>query len=212
MELSGLKDTDREILSKLESDRDLLNACSLNKYTWKLCDDNFFRNRLIAKYPDAVKYNKKGKWKEYYLSTIYYINRMLEEHEFVYKTGNPQTYYDILFKTQHMHVKLEKAAENNYLDLVNFLLNNSRPSIRHIDIGNILGGAAVNNNVDMIQHFLKEADTNALTQGLFRAIHGGHNDLAMFFVEQGARNLGIAIRIAELHKNEFMIDYLRKRM
>ena len=41
MELTGLKDTDREILSKLESDRDLLNACSVNKYAWKLCDDDF---------------------------------------------------------------------------------------------------------------------------------------------------------------------------
>ena len=188
MELSGLKDTDREILSKLESDRDLLNACSLNKYTWKLCDDNFFRNRLVIKYPDAVKYKIGTSWKEYYLRTIYYVSKMLEERQFVYKNGNPRIYYDILFKTPHIHVQLEKAAENNYLDLVNFLLNKSPQSLRSFYIANILGGAALNNHFDIIQHYLKEANTAALTQGLLRAIQGRHNDLAMFFVEKGAIN------------------------
>ena len=210
MDLSGLKDTDREILSKLESDRDLLNACSLNKYTWKLCDDNFFRNRLITKYPDAVQYNKIGKWKQYYLSSIYYISRMLEKHNFVYKTGNPKTYYDILFKTQHLHVQLEKAAENNYMDLVNFLLNSSPASLRSINISPIMGGAALNNHIDMIQHFLKEANISALTLGLLRAIQGGHNDLAIFFAERGAANFHAAIKIAKLYQNQFIIDYLNK--
>ena len=137
---------------------------------------------------------------------------MLEEHEFVYKTGNPKTYYDILFKTRHMHVKLEKAAENNYMDLVNFLLNSSPASLRSINISSIMGGAALNNHIDMIQHFLKEANVSVLTQGLLRSIQGGHNDLAIFFVENGAANFHAAIKIAKLYNNQFMIDYLRKRM
>ncbi len=210
MELSGLKDTDREILSKLDSDTDLLNACSLNKYTWKLCDDNFFRNRLIRKYPDTVKYNKNGKWKEYYLKTIFYISRLLEEYIFVYKTGDPKIYYDILFKMQYRHNQLQKAAENNYLDLVIFLLHNSPQSLRSVSIGNILTGAASNNHIDMIRYFLKEANPATLQQGLLGAIQGGHNDLAIFFVENGVNKFDLAIKMAKLFKNQFMIDYLNK--
>ncbi len=210
MEFTGLKDADREILSKLEEDTDLLNACSVNKYAWKLCDDIFFRNRLIRKYPDAVKYNKSGKWKEYYLRTIFYISKLLEKYNFVYKTGNPKIYYDILFKTQHVHIQLEEAAENNYLDLVNFLLSMQPAFMRYLYIQYIIGGATLNNNIDMIQHFLKEADVNALDQGLIRAVQKNNYNLVNLFVEKGANAFEVAIKIAEIANDRKMIDYLKK--
>ena len=210
MEFSGLKDVDREILSKLEEDKDLLNACSVNKYAWKLCDDNFFRNRLIRKYPDAVKYNKNGKWKEYYLKTIFYISRLFEEYNFVYKTGDPKIYYDILFKTQYTHVQLEEAAENNYLDLVNFLLSIQPVFMRYIYIQHVIGGAALNNRIDVIDHFLKEANVNALNHGLLSAIRGNHYNLVTLFVERGANSFEVAIKLAEISNNQKMVDYLKK--
>ena len=50
--LSGIRDVDREILSKVD-DKELLKACSIDKYTWKnVCDDAFLRRRLLSKYPE----------------------------------------------------------------------------------------------------------------------------------------------------------------
>ena len=203
MKLTGLKDTDREILSKLESDRDLLNACAVNKYAWKLCDDDFFRNRLASKYPDTIKYKNRKSWKEYYLKTIFYISRMFEEYNFVYKTGDPQIYYDIMFKTLHIHNEIYKAAANNYLDLVNFYLDNN-PDFRALLIGNVLSGAASTNNMEMIQRFLKEASLDVLNQGLRSAVKHMNLDLAIFFIKNGANDLQSAKSIS---MSQFHLDF-----
>ena len=208
MEFTGLKDIDREILSKLDSDTDLFNACSVNKYFWKLGDDHFFRNRLISKYPNVVKYNENGKWKQYYLNVMYYISKTREVHNFLYQTGNPKIYYDILFKTPYPHVQIEKSAENNYLDLVNFLLND-KPSLRHIFLRNVFQSAALRNHLCLIQHFLKEANSSALNKGLRGAIQGQHLDLVIFFLDNGATEYGNAMKWAVAMKNSKLLDYLK---
>ena len=49
--MTGIVDVDREILMRFD-DRELLAVCfSNNKYSEKLCDEMFFKNRLTAKFP-----------------------------------------------------------------------------------------------------------------------------------------------------------------
>ena len=52
---SGHKDTDREILNKL-GDIELLTVCKINKYFWnQVCNEDFFRNRLLNNYCNIQK-------------------------------------------------------------------------------------------------------------------------------------------------------------
>ena len=93
----GFKDQDREILLNIDNDKDLLKACSVNKYiNQEVCNDMFFRNRLARTYPDTLKY-KSGdmKWKQYFLRVIYYIAKMKEDYRYKYEEGDPKTLYEI---------------------------------------------------------------------------------------------------------------------
>ena len=73
--LSGQKDADFFILSKL-NDRDLLSVCITDKYANRLCNnEDFWRNRFITKYGlDFIKYNTTKTWKRFYLLTVKYLN------------------------------------------------------------------------------------------------------------------------------------------
>ena len=74
--LSGQKDTDFIILSKL-NDKDLLSVCVTNKYANRLCNnEDFWRNRFIAKWgSEYVKYNSENRsWKRFYLLITKYLN------------------------------------------------------------------------------------------------------------------------------------------
>jgi len=77
--LSGILDTDREILGKLD-DKSLLNVCLIDKYTWnKVCDDTFLRKRLLNKYPRIESYKTEESWKSFFLRFIRYISLMEEK-------------------------------------------------------------------------------------------------------------------------------------
>ena len=99
------KDIDREILLSMDKDEDLLKACSVNKYFLNgVCDDMFFKNRLMKKYPNTLKYknleNKKTNfnklsWKQYFLQVVFYITKLKEDYEYIYTVGNFQTQYKI---------------------------------------------------------------------------------------------------------------------
>ena len=55
--LTGNKDVDRLVLSYI-SYRQLLEICSINKtVNDKVCDETFFRNRVIAKYLESLTNN-----------------------------------------------------------------------------------------------------------------------------------------------------------
>ena len=51
--LTGIKDLDREILSKVD-DTELLTVCSVDKRMWnEVCDDDFMKRRLMKKYLES---------------------------------------------------------------------------------------------------------------------------------------------------------------
>lgn len=93
--LSGIKDLDREILSKVE-DIELLKVCSIDKYTWNIvCDDNFLRRRM-TKYPDIEKY-KSGEesWKKFFFRAAHYIHLLKTKYRYEYTVGDFEIQYYI---------------------------------------------------------------------------------------------------------------------
>lgn len=69
-------DADREILLKIDSDKTLLQMCTMNKYAQKICGDDFFHNRLIQKYPMFLNIEDNTNWKKQYLRIVYYISKL----------------------------------------------------------------------------------------------------------------------------------------
>jgi hypothetical protein len=98
MSLTGNVDTDRIVLSKL-NDKDLFNAIQINKYINKtVANETFFLNRLMEKYPFAIKY-KQTSWKTHYMKIIYYLNKINNEFlHFRFTRGDPEFYYNTLVK------------------------------------------------------------------------------------------------------------------
>ena len=110
---TGIKDADREILSKLESDEDLLKTCIVNKYTFELCNNQFFLNRLIKKFPDTKTLKPDNmSWKQYYLYIIYYAAKIYEDFGFNFVSGNPKIYYDILDENK----SLNRSVTDTYIE------------------------------------------------------------------------------------------------
>lgn len=92
------KDTDRMILEKLD-DKDLFNALLTNKYFYSLTDENFWKRRLLERYPNTVEYKKNETWKQYYLKMVYYIDKIGKLHKFEITKrtkGDPLFYYNFL--------------------------------------------------------------------------------------------------------------------
>lgn len=88
------KDADRIILEQLD-DRDLFQLMLVNKYVYNLADENFWRNRLVSKYPGAAEYKKMQTWKEYYLQVVYYTDLMKRDYNYSYVNGDPKDIYNI---------------------------------------------------------------------------------------------------------------------
>ena len=204
------KDTDRLILEKL-NDKDLLLACSVGKYALELCNEDFFRNRLIQNYPGSVKYKKIESWKKYYISTVYYVSKMKEKYNFNYTSGNPKEYWNILDFMGPRYKKMLLIGENASKDLYD--LN----PLSLTDISNVIQGAAKNNNRDFIDYifvsneeklrreFFREA---VMDRGLLGAVEGNNKVLADFFVKNGADDLNSPLFEAAYSGNIDMIDWL----
>ena len=115
------KNIDREILLKL-SDKDFVVACNSSRYLRDtVCDENFFKRRLSLTYPDTLNFKSDHEnWKQYYLSTIFYIAKMKEKHGYSYTFGNPKTQYKIIENLidTNANTLLFKSAVTGELSLV----------------------------------------------------------------------------------------------
>jgi hypothetical protein len=133
--LSGNKDTDREILLLL-NDKELLKACSIDKYTWnKVCDDEFLKRRLLSKYPKIDKYKRVDEsWKQFFLRAIYHIALLKEDYNFIYRFGDFMKQYKdfvLIFETNKYRTissladKLFRIKEGYYLDVSHIYIDGS---------------------------------------------------------------------------------------
>jgi hypothetical protein len=79
VKLTGVKDTDQLIFSKL-SDKDLLSLCLTNKSVNKMCKDEiFWRNRFVERFENSdiiIKYkDPKKSWRNFYLKFISHLDK-----------------------------------------------------------------------------------------------------------------------------------------
>lgn len=110
--LSGIRDIDREILSKLD-DRELLKVCSIDKNTWgDVCDDDFLKRRLLSKYPNIDSNKTEESWKQFFLKAIYYIDKLKEEFNYEYTYGDFVKQYNILKKIYEKEIDINGTMKN----------------------------------------------------------------------------------------------------
>jgi hypothetical protein len=134
--LSGIRDVDREILSKLDT-ANLLRACQIDKYTWNtVCDDLFLKRRLLSEYPEIEKYKLNTEsWKQFFLRAVHTIAKMKEEYNYDYLFGNFVEQYK---KLQENNGKFMDGgfAQASFIQppLVDFLRNANFGNIAGTDI------------------------------------------------------------------------------
>jgi len=92
---TGILDQDREILLKLNKVKDLLTACSLNKYmNEKVCNDTFFLNALRKFFPKTEYLKKENEtWKSFFLKYVYYTDKLISEFGKRSRHGVPRIIY-----------------------------------------------------------------------------------------------------------------------
>lgn len=125
------KDADRIILQQL-NDRDLFQLLRTNKYVNSLADENFWRNRLISKYPSTVEFKKDQNWKEYYLSVVYYIDLLKNKYNYIYVNRDPKYIYDAFKKSYYYLVAGQKKFyKQGYEDLSLIFANKLKREFRY---------------------------------------------------------------------------------
>jgi ankyrin repeat protein len=215
---SGNKDVDRFILLKLESDREILEFCALNKYAKNLCNDDFFRNRVYQKFPNSVpfktsKISKTSTWKKYYLYLIYYIDKMkdLGFNFSEVSNGDVKSYYEIL-KDEDRLIAIVTAIEKDYLDLVKYYIEdkNIDLSVYNTNYNILMAMAAENGHKSIVDYFISKG-ANDWNQGMAFAIKGGQTELVNFFIEKGAKNWNIGLYSAAVAGNRDLILFFMKR-
>ena len=196
--LTGHKDTDREILLKLNND-DILNYCNKlkNRDIFKqICNDNFFKSYITKNYPKLLIYKPFGlRWKLFYLDIVYYISKLKEDFNFDYTNkpkAYPKEYYDIIFKyknsDENSDVAFEKAVRKGYKDLAEYF--NKDLVEYHYNNAFI---EAVKNNDDETIKYLIEMGGNDWDLALLYAASNGNMDFVNFFLQKGADvNYGLA--------------------
>jgi hypothetical protein len=127
------KDVDRIILENLY-DEDLFRTLLTNKYTNSLVDENFWMNRLLSRFPQVSKYKEQNiTWRKFYLSLVYYINKMMTEFGFTFTQGNPKKYYEAL-KVNARRLSRKRQAEflrNDMEDAALFYANKMNELFHH---------------------------------------------------------------------------------
>ena len=185
--LTGIKDLDREILSKIP-DSELLTICTINKRFWNdVCDDNFLSRRL-RKYPNIEKYKRKNEsWKQFFLRVIYYISRMKEEFHFSYTEGDFKKQYDLLQQYKNTDKLLRKAIKNRVLSLVIYSIKEGA-NIYRDDYKAPLIIASQIGNLDAVKYLVEQGVNIHVNDDDAVAIAslGGHLDVVKYLVEHGA--------------------------
>ena len=206
--LSGIRDVDREIMDKVD-DRELLNACSINKYTWSIvCDDAFLRRRLLNKYPEIEQYKgNEETWKRFFSRSIHYITLLKDKYDYIYTFGNFIVQYNIFkreIKRRSSSTKnslLVNAADSGELALVMWCLETGADI--HYDNDLALRWTSNNGHLEVVKYLIKNgAHFVALDYGSLRwACINGHLEVVKYLVKVGFGERNI-------HYNHFQNDVI----
>ena len=109
MSLTGILDTDREILKYVDNTQ-LLKVCSINKKMWdSVCNEAFLKRRL-GKYPGIEKYRKEESLKRFFSKMAYYLEQMRKKHGFKYTDGDFEKQWNLLELNKEQNILLIKAS------------------------------------------------------------------------------------------------------
>jgi ankyrin repeat protein len=181
--LSGIRDLDREIFSKVDDD-EILKACSIDKYTWNIvCDDAFLKRRLKAKYPEIEKHKvEEETWKKFYLRVIHHIALMKEKFGYEYTFGD--------------FVKQNKILKKYYGNWNSLLFESSVVGDLALVIWSLKSGGDI--------HYCGDSPLRMV--GLY-----GHLEIAKYLVENGAdihAENNIALKWASTKGHLEVVKYL----
>ena len=183
--LTGLKDTDRELLKHVE-DQKLLRVCSINKKMWyEVCDDNFIRRRL-EKFKEVEKYKKGNEsWKKFFVKAIHYISVLNNKFDFEYKGGDFECQNDLLTKFVK-HDLLFQAVRKNELYVVKYAVEKGA-SVRGYD-DYCLRWAANHGNFEIVKYLVQQgANVHVCNESsLIAASFYGHIEIVRFLILSGA--------------------------
>ena len=171
-----------EYLLNFADDKDILNMLSTNK---KFRDEEFFEKILKRRYPLLLKFKKGESYKNFFISSIFYIAKIQEKFGIPYiaeKDYDPKLIYDV--------IKHDKYGTERYNILMSY--------------------AAVGGDVNIVNLLLEKDKEISLDDALYHAAAGGHLNLVKFFIEKGATDLGYALFQAaedkQLHIIKFLIE------
>ena len=213
--LTGIVDTDREILKYIE-DSELLKVCSINKTFWnKICDDNFLRRRLM-KYVAIEEYKGGNSWKRFFNCATRYIVLLKKVFDFTYTSGDFKNKYKLLKECKNNTALLLTSAERGDCELMKYAvrkdmkINSSyvEPFMEACRRGNLeivkyleeIGtdihssddlalGFASDCGQEQIVKYLLERGANVHAsddKALFWAIEKGHLEVVKLLLEYGA--------------------------
>ena len=188
--LTGDKNTDRIVLDNITDDRELLEICKTNKTVYeRVCDETFFRNRVMSKYPETVIYKDVIKttrnWKNYFLNIVYYIDLLKIKYKFEYRAeGSPELEYlarKSIVGDYDKNLALELASKYGKLELVKYL---------------------VEHGADIKIHY---------SESLIQASKNGHLPVVEYLVKHGANitaHDNIALQLASARGHLPVVEYL----
>ena len=216
--LTGIKDLDREILSKVEGKK-LLNVCTIDKRFWyDVCDDNFLIRRL-QKYPGITKYKKaEENWKHFFLRVVNTISKMKENFGYQYKGGDFKKQFDILTRYYYTKTNVNRllygAAKNGELPLVIYSFDKGADLEEHFDDPFI--AASENGHLEIVKYLVEKGENvNRADSAVLRyAAEEGHLNVVKYLVEKGANvhaENDYALRWASMQGYIDIVKYLVER-
>ena len=212
--LTGLKDTDREILKHV-TDAELPKFFCLNKtFYFKICDDNFLRRRL-DKYPTIFKYrDKRESIKLFYSRAVCRIFKMRRDYDFSYYEGDFYKQFT-LFHNFNGNILFYNSCEDGEFPLVKYCVEKGCD----VNISNdyCLRLAAVSGRLDIVKYLIeKGANPAANDCEILRASCGkGHLEIVKYAVEILKFNIHmfneICLRRASAEGHLQVVQYLVDR-
>ncbi len=206
--LTGIKDVDKIILSHID-DRQLIEICSLNKtYMEKVCDEHFFRDRTISKYPETIKYKDYGRvrsWKQHYLNNVKYSDLLKNYGGYSKKYKSPKLYYDtrmILLINEFDYEEWEEDWEEE------------REEIDELIPPEALIYAIHQNNFPLIQYIIEMGVSVQFNDNysIKYAVRNLPLPVIKYLIDQGAdvhTNNDFPLRIAQKESRVDVLEYLK---
>ena len=177
---TGNKDIDKMILEEIPDEKDFLSLCLTNKYLYSLCDENIFKKRIMKKYQNSLFYKKEESYKEFYLKLLYFIDKLKEEYNFTFNSGNPIAYYFLMEERMLSFYRIREAIQLGYTDLAIFLSEKEKPINPRMVKGLFTLSAQMGNKI-LVDYYLNMGiDKSNFEKAAARTELSGHFDMAKY--------------------------------